>query len=343
LFFILFAEVPHMRTVSGLLALLMLVTCFALAQEGPSSTLGRSADLRGRVYVGKSTPAPFGAMVQLEATESGMAGNTQTDSQGTFHFLALTRSQYILHIRLPGYEPYQESFDLTVNTHAYAVIYLKPLPGRNAESGSIKADTVSVRDANIPDAAAKEFEKGKQLLVEKKDFAGSISHLRKATKLYNNFPQAYVLLGVALMSQKNVKEADEALNTAIRLDDKMGDAYVALGMLQNSEKKFAESQRTITRALELKPESFEAEYELGKSYWATGNLAEAEAHGRKALRLRPDFGMAHILLGNVALRKDDSQSALAEFREYIKLDPKSPLADAVRDQIAKIEKSTGSK
>jgi tetratricopeptide (TPR) repeat protein len=318
----------------------MLATCASFGQD-KASTLGRLADLRGRVYVARNVPAPHGAMVQLEASLSGTVGNTQTDSNGTFQFLALIPTQYQLHIRLPGYEPYQQSFDLTVNTHGYAVINLKPLPSTSTEAATLPGDTLSVRDAAIPPAAVKEFKEGKKLLLEKNDPGGSIGHLRKAIKAYSEFPQAYVLLGIALSAQKNLKEAEEALLAAIRIDDKMGDAYIALGMLQNQEKKFADSQRTLTRAVELKPESFEAEYELGKSYWATGNIAEAEAHARKAVRIRPEFPLSHILLGNVALRKNDPTTALAELTEYLKLDPKGPFAQPVHDQIAKIQKSTG--
>lgn len=331
-----------MRNVRLLPILLMLATCAGFGQD-KTTTLGRAADLRGRVYVARNVPAPHGAMVQLEAFDSGTVGNTQTDSNGAFQFLALIPTQYQLHVRLPGYEPYQESFDLTVNTHGYAVIILKPLPSTSSGAATQPADTLSVRELAIPAAAVKEFEEGKRLLVEKNDPGGSVGHLRNAIKAYSEFPQAYVLLGIALSAQKNLKEAEEALLAAIRLDDKMGDAYIALGMLQNQQKKFADSQRTLTRAVELKPESFEAEYELGKSYWAAGNVAEAEAHARKAVQIRPEFPLSHILLGNVALRKNDPNAALAEFNEYLKLEPKGPLAQPVREQIARIQKSTGAK
>jgi hypothetical protein len=44
-------------------------------------------------------------------------------------------------------------------------------------------------------------------------------------------------------------------------------------------------------------------------------------------------------MGNILLKKRDAEGALREFQEYLRLDPNGPMAAAVRDVVAKIQKA----
>lgn len=317
---------------------LVMILCVPQAGAAQTTTLGRSAEIKGQVYVARDVPAPTGALVQLERSDSGMVGNTQTDSNGKFEFHGLAPGAYILRIGFTGYKTHEEYLDLTLNTHPYVIVTLQAIPREMEKLPPPEAgNAVSARDAAIPAEAVKEFEKGKKLLVEKKDAGGGASHFQKAIKLYENFPQAYILLGVALGAQQKFQEAEDAYTHAIKLDEHMADAYLGLGTLLNQQKRFADAEHALARAVELKPESFEAHYELGKSLWALQRNADAEPQARAAVTLKPGSAEAHLLMGNILLRQHDRAGAVLEFKESLRAEPNNPYAEATRKMIKQLE------
>jgi tetratricopeptide (TPR) repeat protein len=315
----------------------LVATSVALAQY---PTIRQTAEIHGQAFLPGHVPAPVGAMVLLERADSGVVANAQIDSNGKFEFRGLLPNTYLLRIRASGYEAYERYLDLTRETRAYVIAELTPLPGKDSKGlpPTGAGNEISARDAAIPGAAVKEFEKGKKLLVEDQAPEKSIQHLLKATQIYEPFPQAHVLLGAAYAQQGKWQESEQAFQRAARIDDKMTEAYVGLGTVQNQQHKFAEAERTLARAIELKPDSYQAQYELGKACWALRRNADAEAHAARALALAPEAAEAHLLMGNVLLRKGDSPGALREFKTYLQKAPQGLYASATRDVAEKIEK-----
>lgn len=335
-----------MRRVQGLYRglvpiLFLFLSPFLCSTLGAAQTgQGRSGQIIGQVRFENDRPAPIGVAILLERRDSGVVAQEQTDSVGKFQFQGLEQRTYKLTVRMHGYETSETYVDLTLMSHQYVQIKLKPVAGVPEKIPSPAAGgVVSARDVQIPQPAVEEFDKGKKLLMERGDVAKSISHFLKAIKIYDRFPQAHVLLGVAFLGQQRFAEAEQSFHKAIQIDDKMPDAYIALGTLENQQKKFADAEKTLSKAAALSPDSFQVQYELGKSYWALRRNDEAELHARKAVQLRADFAPAHVLLGNVALRKNDPGLALKEFNEYLRLEPNGEWAQPVREQITKIEQA----
>ena len=323
------------RLIKVLLLTLVCQFSQALAQTQPKF----NGDISGQVRLPNNMPAPTGTLIVLERQDGGVVAQVQVDSQGKFDFRELDAVPYKLSVRLRGYEPQEQVVDLQFIPHAFLQINLKgisagksgPLPPEGANA------TVSVRDANIPAGAVKEFEKGKKLLIEDRDAAKAITHLQKAISAYQNFSQAHVLLGVAYLSQRKISDAEQAFEKAIQVDDRSPDGYIALGTLQNQEQKFADAEKTLTKVVTINPDLFRAQYELGKSYWALQRNDEAEPHARKALALEPKAPEAHVLMGNILLRKQDAAGAVSEYKEAVRLDPKGPYAEATSQMIMKLE------
>ena len=65
----------------------------------------------------------------------------------------------------------------------------------NKSTAANIAPTVSVRELSIPEAAAKAFDKGTQLLAAK-DWAGSASQFRQAIRAFPAFYEAFYRLGI---------------------------------------------------------------------------------------------------------------------------------------------------
>ena len=317
-------------------AFVCLVVGLVFAQSPPTR---RSGEIVGQVRLPNNSPASIGALIRLERQDSGVVAQAQTDSQGKFSFRGLSPMAYRVSVRLHGYEPHEESVDLQTTSHAYLQISLRAIPTSKAVAVPPEgaASRISPREVNIPAAAVSEFEKGKRLLLEGKDTSKSVPHFLKAIKVYQKFPQAHVLLGVAYLNERKISEAEQSFQKAIQIDDQASEAYTALGTLQNQQKKFADAEKTLSKAVALKPESFQAQYELGKTYWALQRNDEADAHAQKALALDPNSAEAHVLMGNVLLRKRDAAGSLREYKESLRLAPNGSMADATRQMVTTLE------
>ncbi len=326
-----------MRTATYLVFALVLLVTFV-----PRSLRGQilkpmPGEITGQVRLPNDAPAGVGALVLLERPDSGVVQQAQTDSQGKFHFRGLGQMPYKITVRAHGYEIYETAVDLTLVSRSFVEIRLRPLRSASKEQPPAAGSLVSARDAQIPPSAVSEFEKGKKLLLDGKNAGKSIDHFKKAVQIYDKFPQAHVLLGVAYLDQQKAADAEQAFQKAIDVDDKATDAYLALGTLQSQQKRFAEAEKNLSKAAELNPESFQAHYELGKSCWALQHNDQAEVHARKALELNSKSAEAHLLMGNVLLRKHQNEDALREFKASLASDPNNPYAAATREMVRKLE------
>jgi tetratricopeptide (TPR) repeat protein len=247
---------------------------------------------------------------------------------------------YIVRINQLGYKEVAVHVNLVDTSRGFVTIDLKPDPGAAPPdlAHAVSGDSVSAADLGVPENARREFEKGETALKQSK-LDASISHLHKAIKLYEPFPQAYTLLGTAYLEQKNWKAAETALQKAASLDANSSDAYLALGAMFNQTKEYPRAETALLRGLELKPDASAGHYELAKTYWEFGRWQEAAPHARKAVAGMPDVAGPHALLGNILLRERNPQGALHEYQEYLRLDPNGSMAPGVRQMIEKLQKA----
>jgi Tfp pilus assembly protein PilF len=297
------------------------------------------------VFVRKTdnTPAPLGVSVRLEVDGGGLMDTQATDSMGKVTFHPTIPTGYTIVAHQPGYKDDVKHVDLTLSPTAAVNLTLVPLPSRDSllGNGSAAGMTVPAGELGIPEPARREFEAGQKLLEDKHDAAGSIGHFNKAIKLYENFPRAYTMLGLAYLQDHKLADSRTALERAIQLDANSGTAHVSLGGCQNQLKDFPAAEKTLLKAVELLPDSPEAHYELARAYWGMHRWQDAEPQAKVAEKLQPNLTGVHVLMGNVLLQKQDAAGALKEFKEYLRLDPNGPMSEGVRAMVAKLEKSAG--
>jgi len=246
--------------------------------------------------------------------------------------------RYVVRVKQFGYRETSVEIDLVDTLQAYVTLELKPDNGTVLPDSHQGIPSVSAVDLAVPERARAEFQRGQAALKENK-LEESVSHLRKAIKFYEPFPQAYTLLGTAYLEQENWAEAEKALQRATRLDNKASDAYLALGAVFNETKEYPRAETALLRGLELKPDAPAGHYELAKTYWFLGRWQEAAPHARRAVSSMPEVASPHALLGNILLREEDAQGALHEYHEYLRLEPFGSMAPAVRQVVEELEKA----
>ncbi len=310
----------------------------AAAQRAGSQAQGMGLEINVQVRTPDGKPAPTGVHVSLELAEGGPVDDCQTSPDGRCHFVPPTTGAYVVRLVQPGYKQVSARVDLISSPKGYVPLTLQPIPGAAPPEPPKDATgpSVSAADLAVPDNAKKEFGAAQKAL-EGKDFDSGIAHLKKATELYPNFPQAYATMGAAYLEQKKYKEAQEALEKAVQLDPKAAGAYIELGATLNQLKDYPGAVTALTKGLDLNADVPAGNYELAKAYLAQQQWQNAESPLRKVIAAQPDMASAHVMLGNVLLKKGDGPGALNEFQTYLKLDPNGPSAPGVREVIPKIE------
>jgi Tfp pilus assembly protein PilF len=317
---------------------LMFSTMFSPALVAESFQGGMAfleVDVQVRYQDGSAGPA--GMHVLLENAVGGMETDCQTREGGTCRLQPSRTGIYTVSLNQNGYAEVSQRVELVGILHAYVTLTLRKLNDDTGTSAGKDApgDKVDVGDMNIPEPARREFVKGEQALSEKK-VQESAKHFQKATKLYEEYPQAYRMLGDAYLEMKEWKKAEVALKRSIELEPKLAAAYVDLGAVYNQTQNFPAAEQALKRGLELSPDAAAAKYELAKTYWGMGRWQDAMPLAQDAVSALPKLAAAHVLLGNIDLKKRDASGALREYEEYLRLEPEGPMAPEVRKMVAKL-------
>ena len=299
--------------------------------------------IQGQVrYAESNQPA-----VRIPISCDGTGGNLiqMTDASGKF-FFSVSPGQYTCRVHIPGYQDEQQSASLTdTQSNEYFFFKLK-------SDGTAKPVSSVIIDANVPEGARKEFEKGEALLAggKKGQLEEATQHYEKATALYPKFLQAQLRLGTTYMDLQQWDKAEAALRRAVEIDPKAANAYLALGELYHQQKKGPEAEKALQDGLAIEDRSWQGHLTLGRVYYDMALKVKDDAQSRplleksyeqvkRALDLNPQLAAAHLLKGNLLMRVRRAPDALVEFEEYLKLDPKGPMADQTRAYVEKIKKA----
>jgi Flp pilus assembly protein TadD len=328
-----------LQTFSSLVLPAFLLVSPTCAQRSPQV---RAPDIDVQVRNPDGSPGPPGIHIVLERAEGGVDSDCQTVQGGTCHLQPMSTGVFIVKLHASGYAEASERVELTGIPHGYVNFTLHPLnrdPGVTPAANA-PGSPVDVGEVNIPEKARQEFAKGETALREKKPEDGA-KHFQKAVKIYDNYPQAYRMLGEAYLEQQDWKKSEEALKKSIALDPKLAAAYVDLGAIYNQQKNYPQAEAALKKGLELSPDATAAKYELAKTYWATNRWQEAGPYARDVVNETPSLAGAHVIYANVLLKRRDAAGALREYKEYLVLEPGGPMATQVREEVQRLEKALG--
>jgi len=319
-------------------AIIVIVVCSAsvvvYGQRVPRPN-GVQWQVHGQIrYAQGGHPAEF-VLVRLESFRGGLAAETTTDRNGRFTFTGIAPDLYIVSVRVTGFKEIQQQVDLRTDMTDYVQLQLvseeKNVPGESA------AKRAAVVDANVPQAALTEFEKGRHAVLQGKNLDNGIVHLENAIRLYPQYLEALLLLGTAYMDKQDWVKAESMLQQVLARDAKTTGAYFALGELYLRQKKYHEAEANMLSGVHLEPKSVQGHFLLGRLYYELGDLPKAGPQVGTALQLDPKFARGHLLAANILLRVRQTENALVEFEEYLRLEPKGQFAEQAKQTVARLK------
>jgi tetratricopeptide (TPR) repeat protein len=144
--------------------------------------------------------------------------------------------------------------------------------------------------------------------------------------------------GFHLHRHNRMEEAEPFYHRAVALDPDFKEAWMNMGLVILSRGSLDEALSCQRHALRIDPDSADAHNNLGMVHYAQGNIAEAENSFRSALRLRPDYANATLNLGSTRQILNHVEEADTLFRRALSLgvDParaNSNLSLALMEQV----------
>jgi tetratricopeptide (TPR) repeat protein len=200
---------------------------------------------------------------------------------------------------------------------------------------------VSLTTAMAPKGARKAYEKGVTAAkAQKWDAAGS--ELARAVKEYPKFAVAWFELGVALEKRGDTDGAVQAWQEAVKADGKYLLPYEKLAAYADRKGQWDESARYSSAWIQLDPDDFPAAYLLNAIANARLKRMEgAERAARAGLLIDHNRRMPRLsyVLGLILAEKHQFAESVEQFRDYLKYMPNAKDADAVREQISKLDQA----
>jgi Tfp pilus assembly protein PilF len=250
-----------------------------------------------------------------------------TDGTGTYNFGGVEHGTYYVQVKKVGYETGTDRIDVAAGLSHFVPIRMKSLdenPGRNNAPGP----AISAYALTIPAGARKAYDKGMAALREHPE--ESILQFRKAIASHPNFAEAYAMLALAYLAQRNPKDAADALNKAIEINPKLGMAQTMLGKVYLQDKDYARAEERLRQGAELDPSAWNAHYELARCYFGQGKFERALTSALTARDLPESPSRVHLLLVDIYSKQNDKQNALKELQVFAKQDPHSPMMPRVQ-------------
>ena len=147
-------------------------------------------------------------------------------------------------------------------------------------------------------------------------------HLEQAPKDWEN----QVRMGVQLLGEGRLAEAEQRLKVALQLNPKSPEAHANLGLAYLYQKKWDAAIGELTKALKMDPTLVEAQYNLGFAYLQRDkSYPEAISAWEKAVKIDPEYSNAHYNLGLAYWKVGQSRKAIGELEAALKLEPGTPM------------------
>ena len=279
--------------------------------------------------------------IRLSTRAGQMVNTTYSRPSGEYNFEDLAGGDYVLSIKIDGYEAVEQDARLSTIPTLTANIALHKVAGA-APDPSASGDSVSTRVLNLPPKAQEALARGKERLYQKHDAAGSLPFFRKVLEISPGFYEGYFLEGIAFTEQSQLVDAESAFRKAIELSrEHYADPCFALASLLTDKKQFSDAEQVAREGLTADPEAWRGHYELARALVGEGRAADAEKSGLEARKRKADFAALYLILANIHMQLHNNEAVLDDVNAFLKLEPEGPASGQARAIKTQMEHALG--
>jgi len=198
---------------------------------------------------------------------------------------------------------------------------------------------VGVKSLNVPAKAKHEYEKACEA-SRKNKFEEAERLARSAIEKYEDYPAAWVMLGMSLEEQHKAQEAREACSHAATVDAAYLPAYLCSAEVSTRNQERDQALDAANAALGLKSGGgVYSNYYRATAYLHMNNLVDARKSAYQAIQLDIDREepSLYLLAAQIYERQGDDANAIAQLHELLKRRTDPQLAEAAKQLLAKVE------
>ncbi len=166
-------------------------------------------------------------------------------------------------------------------------------------------------------------------------------HLAQATeeidlaiRIYPGFAQAYRMMALVQLAEKDFTGSVESAAQAIRLDSADAYSWVALATAYNSLNEWSEAEAAAGQVLMLDPSAWQGRLELAKSFYGEGKFVLAL---NTLDQLNPNIPDIHLVRANSLIRLGRPQEAAQQFSVFLQQAPGDSRVDQIREILLRMQ------
>jgi Tfp pilus assembly protein PilF len=322
---------------------LLLISVFLLALSARAQFKNANVgNLRVMVVYSDDRAVKLHARVQLMSSASNSPVAEQfTNDLGEVEFNTVDVGDY--HIIVTG-EGLQETdtgiFEVDGRKGSQSVFITVKKSGEDAQSAKPGTPSISIKELKVPAEAKSKYDDATRRMA-KSDWVGAIKQLNQAVAIYPGYVDAYNNLAAAQARLGNWSQARQALQKAISLDDHFVHGFVNLARLEERDQNFGAAEDLFAKASALDPSNEETLTLLCRAQLLNAHYDAAIATARRVHAMpHGAFAIVHYIAARAYQHENRPSDAIAEFRTLLQEDPSGARADAVRKELAEMERKT---
>jgi Flp pilus assembly protein TadD len=338
--------VPRLGRIVGLPAALLLLAAASSAQilNGSAASGGNPlkvpAPVIGTVKTQEGNLELRTVKVEIWTVGGTPVDTAYTDSKGSFMSMALSPGEYIVKVKVEGFEEYRE--EVTIMGRPGVTLYIMLRKARSDFNTTAPGNAISARELSLPQKAQDEFHKGQEALFTRRNPAEAIPSFQRVIEMAPDFYEAYYYVGVSQMKLGQFADAEASYRKSLAVSqDHFAEPCITLASMFADQRRFAEAEPLARQGLQISPDSFRGHYELARALLGEGRVSDAELSAMEAQKRQPKFARLYVLLANIHIKQKKDDAVLDDLNNYLKLDPAGQYSEQVKQLKEKTELALG--
>jgi tetratricopeptide (TPR) repeat protein len=295
-----------------------------------------------RVFVVYTDDRAFAAhaRVQLMNSASNNSVTEQfTNDLGEVEFYGIDAGDYHIVVTGEGIEDTDSGiFEVDGRKGSQSISISVKRAGEGGHTAKAGGPSVSVNQLKIPSDAKSKYDEANQLMA-KGDWPGAIGRLNRAIAIYPAYAEAYNNLAAAQVRLGNRSDARQSLQKAITVDNHFIPGLVNLAHMEEKDQHYQAAEALLSKAVAIEPSSAETLTLLCRVQFLDKHYDEAIATAHRVHAVpHASFAIVHYIAARAYQRENRSSEAIGEFKTMLQEEPSGARADAVRKELARMEK-----